>query len=119
MERKLPSVLRPPRHLGRSMMTMIVKEMAASCCTPRLFLARTPRLSLQRRTSRPCLTTERHWSMSSLRVHFPLFKLGSNTRRAPPLEHFPRKSRADPLQTRGPPTPPNLTHEKSPAARGG
>ena len=37
----------------------------------------------------PVLMTDGHWSMSSLRVHFPLFKLGSNTRRAPPLIHFP------------------------------
>jgi hypothetical protein len=50
---------------------------------------------------------------------FPLFKLGSNTHRAPPLVHFPRKSRAGPLKTRGPPAPPNLMHEKDPAALGG
>jgi hypothetical protein len=112
MKRKLPLVLCPLRHLGRNTMTMVV-EMATSCCTLRLFLAKTLRLSLQRRTSRPCLTTERHWSMSSLRVHFPLFKLGSNTHRAPPLVHFPRKSRAGPLKTRGPPAP---SHEKNPAA---
>jgi hypothetical protein len=36
-----------------------------------------------------------------------------------PSRTLPPESRAGPLKTRGPPAPPNLTHEKNPAALGG
>src|SRR5258708_4665420 len=119
MERKLSTVLHPLRHLGRNRMTIIKREMTASCCTLRLFLARTPRGKLRRRISCPYLTTERHWSMSDLRVHSLLFWLGSNSRRGPPLVRFPRRIRANPLKTRDLPMPLNLTHKRSPAQPGG
>ena len=75
---------------------MKVREIAASCRTLRLFLARTPKLILRRRTSCPCLIAKRHSSLDSsmknLHTHSPLPKLEA----APHAVSctFPRKFRS-------------------------
>ena len=75
---------------------MKVREIAASCRTLRLFLARTPKLILRRRTSCPCLIAKRHSSLDSsmkkLRTHSPLPKLKAATHAISCT--FPRKFRS-------------------------